>query len=379
MTVKAEKAVKTEAESTKRKASADADIEIDLSAPEPPSKRARRAVKKGRTIGKKAAGDNSGAEEDGSDDGGNGKGNKARSEHGIWVGNLPFTVTAAELRQWLVDNSGEGITSESITRIKLPTTRQGKSTAGQTRMNKGFAYIDFSDVASKLAAMTLSETELGGRRLLIKDAASFEGRPPPREAEPTVEAEEEEEEAGSRKIFVGNMSFNTTEDDMTRHFAKCGEIEFVKIATFEDSGKCKGFGWVRFREARAAASAVKGFVKIKEQVETHRDFGEDDDGDEEEKPQIRTRKWWVNKLLGRQLRVELAEDDQLRYRKRFGKDAVKREATDKVKDMVKKDKKRDEAGEPRKESVAMREASDIRVARLKGSLVKHTGTKVVFD
>ncbi|RDA93640.1 hypothetical protein CP533_4855 [Ophiocordyceps camponoti-saundersi (nom. inval.)] len=391
MAVKTEQAVaepspSPAAKASKRKASTAApDLEIDLSAPEPPSKRARRALKKGRSIDKKAGGANSGAEEDrdGSDEDG-GKDKKARSEHGIWIGNLPFTVTPAELRQWLVDNSGGVITSDSVTRIKLPKTNagEGKGTAGQ-RMNKGFAYVDFVDLNTKVAAMALSETLLGGRKLLIKDATSFEGRPPRKETEqPETTAKEGEGDGdggGSRKIFVGNMSFKTTEDDLARHFAKCGEIESIKMATFEDSGTCKGYGWVRFREAQSAASAVRGFVKIKEKIETRRDFGGDDDEqdeeeeEEEEKARFKTRKWWVNQLLGRQLRLELAEDDQTRYRKRFRKAAAQHKVSSqpKVADKV-AEKKTETREEPKTEQ-------DLVTARRMGVVVKHTGSKVTFD
>ncbi|RCI09102.1 hypothetical protein L249_5047 [Ophiocordyceps polyrhachis-furcata BCC 54312] len=389
MAVKTEKAAadsspEKAAKASKRKASAASDLEIDLSAPEPPSKRARRALKKGRSVSKTAGGAGSGAEEeqDGSGDDA-GKDKKARSEHGIWIGNLPFTVTPAELRQWLVDHSGEVITSESVTRIKMPKTAgEGKGTAGRG-INKGFAYVDFIDLSTQVAAMALSETELGGRKLLIKDATSFEGRPSckDKEEQPTTTAKEGDGDGdggGSRKIFVGNMSFKTTEDDLARHFAKCGEIESIKMATFEDSGTCKGYGWVRFLEAQAAASAVKGFIKIKEKIETHRDFGGDDDDDDdegkggeyegEEKPRFKTRKWWVNQLLGRRLRLELAEDDQTRYRKRFGKDAIKHKVADSV---VKKSTETQE--EPKKTE------QDIATARLMGTLVEHKGTKVTFD
>ena len=145
------------------------------------------------------------------------------------------------------------------------------------------------------------------------------------------------------------------------------------MATFEDSGKCKGFAWVRFEAVEAAESAVRGWVRITE--------GGDDDGDEgnaeangvgsaepkEEQTEPtpagaakpsddssapdsdsdssssstpatakaktsapskakttarpkkqNTRKWFVNRLLGRPLRCEFAEDASVRYKKRFG-------------------------------------------------------------
>lgn len=393
--------------STKRKSNLD-EIEVDVSAPEPPSKRARRALKKGKALPAKA---NSDDEKDGDgDDDKKDKKKKTRSEHSVWVGNLLFSVTAAELRQWLIDNSGGVIATESITRIKLPMSKEAGRDKTQKPANKGFAYVDFSDIGGKVAAIALSETELGHRKLLIKDAKSFEGRPA-KEKEPeeatvgpdgkiqhsATTAEQRKEANASRKLFVGNMSFKTTEDDVRRNFEKCGEIDWVKVATFEDTGKCKGYGWVMFREPEAAAWAVKGFVKIKEQVETEEDFKEDEqaDGDnkQQQQKQFKTRKWWVNRMLGRELKLELAEDDQSRYKKRFGKDAPKAMGADGGERSNKFSQGRNNSRSRREEGTGengdaaaaqkvakpLKEASDIQVARLTGAVVKHTGTKMTFD
>ena len=135
-------------------------------------------------------------------------------------------------------------------------------------------------------------------------------------------------------MFLGNLSFDTTEESIKHHFEKCGAIESVKVATFEDSGKCKGYAWVVFEELEAAESAVRGFVYIEEEAS---DVSESDSesgvsegkSDSEEavsklKPKkTKTRKWWVNRIKGRPLRMEFAEDAQVRYKKRYGKDGTK--------------------------------------------------------
>ncbi|KAF1734411.1 Nucleolar protein 13 [Beauveria bassiana] len=226
-----------ETNSAKRKADVE-EIEVDLAAPEPPSKRARRAMKKGKSATSKAKkdNDNNDLEEEETTNKDKKDDKAARSEHGVWIGNLRFTVTPQELRQWLIDNSGGVLTSEMITRVKLPLSKTPGRDKSEPATNKGFAYVDFSDIGGKVAAVALSETEWHGRRLLIKDSTSFEGRP---KKEP--EAKEDDRKGGakkpavdpnaSRKIFVGNMSFKTTEDDLRRNFEKCGEIEWAKIAT----------------------------------------------------------------------------------------------------------------------------------------------------
>ncbi|RFU77672.1 rna binding rnp24 [Trichoderma arundinaceum] len=381
----------TLASSSKRKADAE-EIEVDVNAPEPPSKRARRALKKGKPLPAKPSSDDEKEDKEGEKEGKD----KARSEHGVWIGNLPFRLTAAELRTWLIDNAGGVITEEAITRVKLPTVKDGNRHKDEKPANKGFAYVDFTDIGGKVAAIALSETELNGRKLLIKDAKSFEGRPA-KEKEPEDAAgnsdpaaaknktEQRQETNASRKVFVGNLSFKTTEEDLIRNFERCGEIEWAKLATFEDSGKCKGYGWVKFKEPEAAGWAVKGFVKVKEAVETEEDFRDDKSDDEAEnkdksqQKQFKTRKWWVNRMLGRQLKLELAEDDQVRYKKRFGKDAPKKA------DDTSRPPRRSRADEGdnsrggRQEAAPSRAAPDIAVARLTGGLVEHTGTKVTFD
>ncbi|KAG6014545.1 hypothetical protein E4U43_006420 [Claviceps pusilla] len=444
-TVEVEPPVRTDAAgngaATKRKTMDE--IEVNLALPEPPSKRARRALKKGKTLPLKTGStgdDDDGDDDDQDEEGGGDKKNKdkkekTRSEHGIWVGNLPFTVTATELKQWLVDNSGGVITDESITRIKIPTSKDPGRDKTQKPNNKGFAYIDFVDIGPKVAAIALSETALGHRNLLIKDSKSFQGRPAKEKEPEAVETGVQQQRSkntkevdpnASRKIFVGNMSFKTTEDDVRRNFEKCGEIDWVKVATFEDTGKCKGYGWVKFREPDAAAWAVKGFVKIKEAIETEEDFQQEgkEEGDEggddggandngngknkSQQKQFKTRKWWVNRMLGRELKLELAEDDQSRYKKRFGKDAPRRR-TDGAEgaegdrtnshgnrfSKAPRSRPRDGGdgtgdGPSRRDKNAggttaepgskpLKEASDIQVARLTGAVVKHTGTKVTFD
>ncbi|CEJ82544.1 hypothetical protein VHEMI02603 [[Torrubiella] hemipterigena] len=376
--------VKDNTKSVKRKADLE-EIEVDVSAPEPPSKRAKRALKKGKSLTKAATSD------DEKDDEESGKPGKVRSEHSVWIGNLPFTLTAKELRQWLVDNSGGVITDEAITRIKLPTVKvPGGRPKDEKPANKGFAYVDFTDIGGKVAAIALSETELNARRLLIKDAKSFEGRPAKEKEEGEGEDKAGKKVNGkpdadavdpnaSRKVFVGNLSFKVTEDDVWQNFEKCGEIESVKLATFEDTGKCKGFGWVKFKTAQGAAWAVKGFVKIKEAVETEADF--QDDADEEKKQeqkQFKTRKWWVNRLMGRELKLELAEDDQSRYRKRFGKDRPKDGEARPPRDRGNFNRREGNNRAPVSE-VRPSKDTDINVARLTGQVVEHTGTKTSFD
>jgi cold-inducible RNA-binding protein len=55
----------------------------------------------------------------------------------------------------------------------------------------------------------------------------------------------------SKKLYVGNLSFQTTESDVTSAFEQCGAVESVNIITDRDSGRSKGFGFVVMEEEGA--------------------------------------------------------------------------------------------------------------------------------
>jgi RNA recognition motif-containing protein len=52
----------------------------------------------------------------------------------------------------------------------------------------------------------------------------------------------------SKKLFVGNLSFQTTEGDVTNTFEQFGAVESVSIITDRDTGRSKGFGFVVMEE-----------------------------------------------------------------------------------------------------------------------------------
>ena len=62
-------------------------------------------------------------------------------------------------------------------------------------------------------------------------------------------------------IYVGNLSYDATEEDLKKVFEEFGEIESVKIITDRYSGRSKGFGFVGMpneEEAKAAIDALNG-------------------------------------------------------------------------------------------------------------------------
>ncbi|MBD3333456.1 RNA-binding protein [candidate division GN15 bacterium] len=59
-------------------------------------------------------------------------------------------------------------------------------------------------------------------------------------------------------IYIGNMSFDTTEDQLRQAFEGYGEVSTVKIITDRDSGQPKGFGFVEMASKDEAMAAISG-------------------------------------------------------------------------------------------------------------------------
>lgn len=60
----------------------------------------------------------------------------------------------------------------------------------------------------------------------------------------------------AKKVFVGSISWNTTEQDLHKHFEKFGTILEAKVVTDRESGRSRGFGFVTFEEDSAARQAI---------------------------------------------------------------------------------------------------------------------------
>ncbi len=57
-------------------------------------------------------------------------------------------------------------------------------------------------------------------------------------------------------IFVGNLSYQTTQDDLHAAFAQYGGVERVNIVTDRDTGQPRGFAFVEMSDSQAAQAAI---------------------------------------------------------------------------------------------------------------------------
>ena len=61
------------------------------------------------------------------------------------------------------------------------------------------------------------------------------------------------------KLYVGNLPFQTTSDDLRDHFAKAGTVESAQVVEDRMTGRSRGFGFVEMTSPEEAAAAIEQF------------------------------------------------------------------------------------------------------------------------
>lgn len=63
----------------------------------------------------------------------------------------------------------------------------------------------------------------------------------------------------AKRLYVGNLSYSVTEDQLRALFEQVGETEKVTVITDRDTGRSKGFGFVEMTTDELAAEAIQKF------------------------------------------------------------------------------------------------------------------------
>jgi RNA recognition motif-containing protein len=61
----------------------------------------------------------------------------------------------------------------------------------------------------------------------------------------------------ANRLYVGNLSFHTTEDTLRTAFAQHGEVDEVKVVTDRETGRSRGFAFVSMADSAAAKRAIQ--------------------------------------------------------------------------------------------------------------------------
>ncbi|VAI08963.1 unnamed protein product [Triticum turgidum subsp. durum] len=127
-----------------------------------------------------------------------------------------------------------------------------------SRRSKGVGYIEFYDAMSVPMAIALRGQPLLGQPVDVKPSEA-EKNLVQSNASSSVAAS-----GGARKLYVGNLHSNITEEQLRLVFEPFGLVELVQLPVDPLTGLCKGFGFVQFArlEDAKAAQSLNGQLDI---------------------------------------------------------------------------------------------------------------------
>ncbi|KAI1537204.1 RNA-binding protein RRM domain [Pyrenophora tritici-repentis] len=164
----------------------------------------------------------------------------------LFVGNMSWNIDEDWLRREF-EGFGE------IVGCRVITDRE-------TGRAKGFGYVEFANAADAAKAQKeMHEYELDGRQLNV-DFSTPRAKP---DANGGARANKygDKRSPPSNTLFLGNVSFECSNESIQEVFAEYGSITRVSLPTDRDTGALKGFGYVDFssqQEATAALEALNG-------------------------------------------------------------------------------------------------------------------------
>lgn len=60
-----------------------------------------------------------------------------------------------------------------------------------------------------------------------------------------------------KRLYIGNLSYSTSEQELRREFEKCGTVMDAKIISDRESGRSRGFGFIEFSTDQEAEQAIQ--------------------------------------------------------------------------------------------------------------------------
>jgi len=167
----------------------------------------------------------------------------------LFIGKLSFDATEEDIRHKF-SKVGEVVSARIV-----KDRDTGKS--------KGFGFVEFADAADAEHALNnMKAVEIAGRVVILDRAGQGRdgggggdrgngGRDSGRDRDSRNDGME------PKKLFIGHLSPDATEDEVRDKFSKVGEIASVRIIKDHDSGQSKGFGFIEFVKSGDAAEAIE--------------------------------------------------------------------------------------------------------------------------
>ncbi|KTW26337.1 hypothetical protein T552_02822 [Pneumocystis carinii B80] len=126
--------------------------------------------------------------------------------------------------------------------------------------SKGVGYVEFREEESVHKAINMTGQRLLGIPIIVQLTEAEKNRQA--KADAMISTGGRQGDAPFHRLYVGNIHFNLTEDDLRQIFEPFGELEFVQLQKEHDTGRSRGYGFVQYRDpaqARDALEKMNGF------------------------------------------------------------------------------------------------------------------------
>eukprot|EP01094_Clydonella_sp_ATCC50884_P004794 TRINITY_DN137_c1_g1_i1.p1 TRINITY_DN137_c1_g1~~TRINITY_DN137_c1_g1_i1.p1 ORF type:complete len:241 (+),score=63.13 TRINITY_DN137_c1_g1_i1:33-725(+) len=172
--------------------------------------------------------------------------NKAR----VYVGNLSWSTTAEELREHMAQ-AGTVVIADVLT--------------GKDGRSRGCGVVEYESEEQALNAIsTLTDTQIAGTERLIFVREDREGKPPPPRqpravaggAGPAGGAPRQRRVTPGYSLYVGNLPYSVSWQDLKDHFRTCGNVIRADVARGRDR-RSRGYGTVVFENQEDAQRAIE--------------------------------------------------------------------------------------------------------------------------
>ena len=114
---------------------------------------------------------------------------------------------------------------------------------------RGYGHVEFPTAQLATKALELDGTDMKNRYIKVQ-------RPKPPRIFQQVK-DKVERPVGCRSVFVKNLPYDTTEDEVKEAFMVCGPVTNVRLAVWGHTQQLKGFGYIDFKREDSAEIAVK--------------------------------------------------------------------------------------------------------------------------
>ncbi|NXI70508.1 RBM34 protein, partial [Anseranas semipalmata] len=166
-----------------------------------------------------------------------------KNKRTVFVGNLPVNSTAQMLKSLFKEYGQiESIRFRSV--VPAEDTLSKKLAAIKRKIHPNMKYINayvvFKEECDAIKALKKNGTEIASGFHIRVDIASKNSL-----------------HDNKRSIFLGNLSYDISDDAVREHFADCGDVVAVRIVRDRQTGMGKGFGYILFENTDAVHLALK--------------------------------------------------------------------------------------------------------------------------